>query len=91
MAYGVRYTAEAEADLARISSVDPVAASTILDQIDRLAADPASLSRKPGFPHRPFQKYQFSAGGFFVTVLFQYSADETDIEIRAIGVVADDT
>jgi hypothetical protein len=89
MAYGVRYTAEAEADLARISSIDPVAASTILDEIDRLAADPVSLSRKPGFPHRPFQKYQFNAGGLIVTILFQYSADEQDIEIQAIGVVAD--
>jgi hypothetical protein len=88
MAYGVRYTAEAEADLARIAERDPVAASIILDELDRLAQDPVGLSRRPSFPHRPFQKYQFTAGDQFVTVLFVYSSDETDIEIQAIGVVA---
>jgi hypothetical protein len=88
VAYGVAFKPEADADLARVASADPVAASIVLDAIDRLATDPVNLSRKPSFPHRPFQKYQFWAADLFVTVLFSYGPDEQSLIIEGIGFVA---
>ena len=87
MTYGVRWLPSAEADLTRVASIDAAAASEVLDRIDELAADPVGLSRRAGFPHPPFQKFQFWTGDLFVTVLFQYAQDESSIEIVAIGFV----
>lgn len=67
-------------------------ASHVLDQLDRLAEDPVGLSRPPSFPHPLYQKYQFfwppdAPPEAHLTVLFQFSQDETTLHIIAIGVV----
>jgi len=89
MSYGISLTPDVEADLARLPAM---LASHVLDQLDRLAADPVGLSRPPAFPHPLYQKYQF----FFppeappeahVTILFQFSQDETSLHIVGKGVV----
>lgn len=91
MSYGVRWAPEADEDLNRIASEDPVAASFILDRIDELARDPVNLSQPPSFPHRLIPKFQFWAPAvgirLHVTVLFRYSVDEKFIEIIGIGTV----
>jgi len=87
MPYSVLFSPEAHDDLARVAGVDQVAASVTLDEIDRLAVDPVGLSRKPSFPHRPLQKYQFWAVNLFVTVLFSYGVDEQSIVVEGIGFV----
>ena len=89
MSYAVEMTPDAESDFARLSGM---LASHVLDQLDRLAEDPVGLSRPPAFPHPLYQKYQFSwppeaPPEAYVTILFQYSQDETTLQILGIGVV----
>jgi hypothetical protein len=55
MPYSVSWLPTADDDLTRIASIDPVAASKILDLVDNLASDPIGLSRRAGFPHLPFK------------------------------------
>jgi len=91
MNYGVRWKPEADEDFDRIASRHPIAASFILDQVDKLAEDPVRMGRRPSFPHQLLPKLQFWAPAdnvlLHVTVLFRYSQDERWIEIVAIGVV----
>ena len=88
MSYDVRLTPDAERDYARLQ---PLLASHVHDQLERLAADPVGLSQRPSFPHPLYQKYQFfwppDSEDVHVTILFQYSQDETAIEIVGIGFV----
>ena len=90
MGYGIIYSAEADADYRRIVAKHPIVASRILDEIDKLAVDPVSLALRPSFPHQFFPKYQFWAdiesGRCFITILFQYAVNESDILIRGIGI-----
>lgn len=63
----------------------------ILDRLDALAANPVELSRKVIFPHLPVgQLFQFwceaDDTSYFVTVFFQYSQDETTLEIFGLSV-----
>jgi hypothetical protein len=50
VSYAVAYSPEAEEDLGKLP---PLVASFVLDEIDRLAADPVALSRPAHFPYRP--------------------------------------
>jgi hypothetical protein len=89
MSYVAKLTPDAEADLARLP---PMVASHVLDQLDRLAADPVGLSQPPSFPHPLYQKYQFpwppdGPLESMLTILFVYSQDETTIEVVGIGIV----
>jgi hypothetical protein len=89
MSYTISLTTDAESDLARFP---PMLASHVLDQLDRLAADPVGLSRPPSFPHPLYQKFEFfwppnGPPEAYVTVLFQYSQDETALIVMMIGVV----
>ena len=89
MSYAVELTPVAEGDL---DSLPPMLASHVLEQLDRLAADPVRLSRRGSFPHPLYQKYQFywppdAPREAEVTILFRYSQDETTLEIVGIGVV----
>ena len=87
MSYEVSLTDEAEDDLGRIE--DPLLRSHVLDQLDHLSRAPATLSRPAGFPHLPYQKYQFWSPDHTIhfTVLFQYSQDERLLIVVGIGVV----
>jgi hypothetical protein len=89
MSYAVELTQTAERDLA---GLQPLLASHVLEQLDRLAAAPVRLSRRGAFPHPLHQKYQFpwppdAPREADVTILFRYSQDETTLEIVGIGVV----
>lgn len=89
MSYQVRLSPVAEGDLSRMNGM---LAHHVLDQLEQLAGNPVGLSRPPSFPHPLYQKYQFfwppdAQPEAHVTVLFQYSQDETALEIVAIGVV----
>ena len=89
MSYAVALTPVAERDL---EALPPMLASHVLDQLDRLAADPVRLSRRASFPHPLYQKYQFdwptdAPPEAEVTILFRYSQDDTTLEIVGIGVV----
>ena len=86
MSYNVAYEDEASEGLLRLP---PVIASKVLDEIDKLAEDPAGLSRPSYFPYLPVgQIYQFWCEDgdrrFWVSVFFQYSPDETSIIILAV-------
>ena len=87
MSYALRFSDEAEDDFHRLR--DPVLQSFVLDQLDQLCLAPAALSRRAGFPHLPYQKFEFWSPDqtTYFTVLFQYSQDETTIIVVAIGVV----
>jgi hypothetical protein len=87
MSYGVEFAAEAEADLA---ALPPVAASLLLDEIERLATDPVGLSRKSHFPFLPgrqlFSTRCAAEGTTYVfTVLFRYGQDEQALYILQIA------
>src|SRR5437016_4668756 len=86
MSYSVAFEDEASQGLMRLP---PVIASKVLDEIDRLAQDPAALSRPTYFPFLPVgQIYQFwcedTQHRFWVSVFFQYSKDEKTIIILAV-------
>jgi hypothetical protein len=88
MPYQLRYTPRAEADLDRVPS-------GLLDKLEehlqRLAEDPAGLSRPSAFPFPPdcqlsqFHCKYFDDLRYHFTVLFRYGADETTLQI--LGVV----
>ena len=89
MSYAVSLTPDAESDLARLPAL---LASYVLDQIDLLAQNPVALSQPPSFPHTLYQKYQFfwppdAPAEVHVTILFQYSQDETTLHIVGNGIV----
>jgi hypothetical protein len=88
MPYAVEWASPAEDDLAKL---DPMEASFVLDQIDRLAASPQALCTAPGFPHpEHFWKFSFwcreEADRVFITVLFSWSKTDDSIRIEMIGV-----
>src|SRR5579859_1779881 len=91
MPYGVVWKRPAEEDFDAIAAAHPLAASQILDQIDRLAEDPVALARKPSFPHPLFPKYQFwiedvdDLHHLYVTVLFSHVPGKQEIAIEYIG------
>jgi hypothetical protein len=87
MSYNVAYQDEASKAL---SKLPPIIASKILDEIDRLAQDPAALSRPSYFPYQPIgQIYQFwcedTEHRFWISIFFQYSIDEISIIVLAIS------
>ena len=87
MSYGVEFAAEAEADLA---ALPPIAASLLLDEVERLATDPVGLSRKSHFPYLPgrqlFSTRCTAEGATYVfTVLFRYGQDEQTLYILQIA------
>ena len=71
MSYEVIFTPDADEDYARID--DPLFKSHVLDQIDRLAADPHRLGRPGSFPHLAANTFGFWGrdGKTYVTVLFE--------------------
>ena len=86
MSYNVVFGPRAEEDFRNIG--DPVLQSHVLDELDKLAADPVGLSARGSFPHLFGQKYQFWSADRAVhfTVLFMFKDDNT-IYILDIGVV----
>ena len=87
MSYRVVFGTRAEEDFEHIA--DPILQSHVLDQLDRLAADPLALSRRGGFPHLFGQKYQFWSPDHrtHFTVLFVFGEGEDVIHVLDIGVV----
>ena len=87
MSYVVSLTPEAEEDLRRLK--DPVLQSHVLDELEHLAKSPVALSRRAGFPHLMYQKYQFWSPDHTIhfTALFQYGQDARTLFILGIGVV----
>jgi len=89
MAYAVDWAAQAEDDLGRL---DPMDASNVLDQVDRLADNPGGLSSPPGFPH-PEGLWKFNFWGRddsrrnYFTVLFSWAKTDDRLVIVGIGVV----
>ena len=88
MPFGVRWAPRAQDDLRRLP---PALAGRCLDAVDRLAADPVRLSHGPRLAHEVYQRYSVWAQTdqgeeCLLTVLFQYSQDEIDIEIIGLGV-----
>ena len=86
MIYDVVFGPSAGEDFDNIG--DPVLQSHVLDELDKLAADPVRLSRRAGFPHLLGQKYQFWSPDrtVYFTVLFIYQGPNT-IHLLNIGVV----
>ena len=88
MSYNVVFAPEAESDYETIG--DPVLQSHVLDELDKLSADPQGLGRPGSFPHYLHWKYQFwcttAEHRIHVTVLFDYTGTDT-ITIIAIGVI----
>ena len=88
MSYAVVWGPEAEDDYAKLPQ--PVQ-SRLLDEIDRLAADPVALSVKSHFPYRPDRQMfratieDESGRTFYLYVLFKYLADETSIYLSEIA------
>jgi hypothetical protein len=87
MNYNVAYEDDASEALLRLP---PIIASKVLDEIDKLAEDPAGLSRRAYFPYLPTgQIFQFwcedADHRFWISVFLQYSVDETGIIILAIA------
>jgi hypothetical protein len=91
MPYGVAFTPEAEEDVVRLAQEHPELASFVLDQIERLAQSPTTLSTAEGFPYHPHQRYAFWGEGpderAHVHVFFQYGQDEQTLWITGVGVV----
>lgn len=87
MSYAVVFGPRAEDDFHNIG--DPVLQSFVLDELDKLAADPVGLSRRAGFPHPLGQKYQFWSPDrtTHITLLFQYGQRENEIHLLDIGIV----
>ena len=87
MSYKVVFGPWAEEDFEQIG--DPVLQSHVLDELDRLAANPVGLSRRGGFPHLFGQKYQFWSPDrrTHFTVLFLFGQGEDVIHVLNIGVV----
>ena len=89
MSYAVVWGPEAEADYAKLPALIQ---SHLLDEIDRLAADPISLSVKSHFPYRPdrqmFRVSRENEDGraYFLYVLFKYGTDENTILLTEIAV-----
>lgn len=89
MSYDVELTPQAEDDLRSIADLDPLLASYVLDQLDRLALDPVGLSRRGGFPYLPGQRFEFwSPDGYRIIVLFRYAAGESTLVILDVGYIA---
>ena len=88
MSYNVVFAPEAESDYEKIG--DPILQSHVLDELDKLAADPRRLGRPGAFPHYLHWKYQFwctsSERRIHVTVLFDYTGPDT-ITLLAIGII----
>ena len=91
MPYAVIFTPEAEDNLQNIAHADPLLASRILDEAERLAQDPTSLSSPGGVPFLPQQRYSFwfdpQEKKTHIHLFFQYGQDEQSIWITGIGVV----
>jgi hypothetical protein len=89
MAYAVDWAVQAEEDLQRL---DPLDASYVLDQVDRLAEDPGGLCSPPGFPH-PEGLWKFNFWGcdgsrrIYFTVLFSWAKADDRLIIVGVGVV----
>jgi hypothetical protein len=91
MPYAVVFTPEAESDLSRLADKDPLLASYVLDQAERLAQNPTELSHRGGVPFPPMQRYSFWGEGDYAStglhLFFQYGQDEQTIWITGVGVV----
>lgn len=89
MPFAIVWSRRGDEDFERLAAENPVAASQILDQIERLAENPIGLALPPSFPNPLLPKYVFwisiENGFWFVTVLFRYLDDEETIEIRGIA------
>ena len=74
MSYAVVLGPEAEEDLARLP---PLVASFLLDELDRLAADPVALSRPSHVPYPPnaqaFRtRFEHEGVRYFFHIQFKY-------------------
>jgi mRNA-degrading endonuclease RelE of RelBE toxin-antitoxin system len=89
MSYAVVWAPEAEADYARLPALIQ---SHLLDEIDRLAKDPVSLSIRSHFPYRPdrqmfrVSKQHEDGRSYQLYVLFKYATDEKAIRLTEIAV-----
>jgi mRNA-degrading endonuclease RelE of RelBE toxin-antitoxin system len=88
MSYAVVWGPEAEDDYAKLP---PLVQSRLLDEIDRLVADPVRLSIPSHFPYRPDrQLFRVTVEDendqtFYLYVLFKYLSDESSIYISEIA------
>jgi hypothetical protein len=91
MSYRVVWGTSGDEDFHAIAATDPIAASKLLDQIDRFAENPVTHARAPGLPHISYPKFQFwiptddGEENFYFTVLFAYLKNEDAIEIVGIA------
>jgi hypothetical protein len=71
-----------------LDRLEPLSASQLLDQIDRLAEDPARLSHRSSITYVvKHQYFECDIEGYFVVVFFQYGQDEQTIYITDLGIV----
>jgi mRNA-degrading endonuclease RelE of RelBE toxin-antitoxin system len=86
MSYGVALSSEAQRAL---DALPAEIASACIDELELLASAPVRLSRPAVFPYAAGegQIYSFERGPFRVTIFFRYHADETTLDVYAIGFV----
>jgi len=86
MPFGVEWAPRGDDDYNRLP---PLLASRVLEEIDKLAANPLHLSRPAKGPNQLYQRHVFlcehDGEEVVVTIVFQYSQDELSIEIMGIG------
>jgi Txe/YoeB family toxin of Txe-Axe toxin-antitoxin module len=89
MSYAVSFSPEADEDFDRMAAKDPLLASHVLDEIDRLAEDPRGLSLPPSLPHLLYPRYECwgrnDDRSHRIIILFRYTARPNEIEIVGIG------
>ena len=88
MAFAVAYSKKAEAALNGMPA--PVAAR-VVEEVDRLAENPAGLSRPAAWPLSwDGQVYPFAfdheGARYYVPVVFKYGADEQIMHVESIAV-----
>ena len=93
MSYAVVWGPEAEEDYAKLPAL---VQSRLLDEIDRLAVDPATLSVKSHFPYRPDRQLfrvtveHDDEKTYYLHVLFKFTPDEKSIYLSEIAVQVED-
>ncbi len=88
MSFAVVLSPEAEEDLGKLP---PLVASYVLDELDRLAANPGGLRRPSHFPYLPgaqafhCEPYEHEGVRYFPYVQFKYGQDEQSLYILFIA------
>lgn len=87
MGFAVVLSPEAER---RLDQLPPIVASFLLDELDRLAANPHGLSVKAHFPYPPIgqafrTQFEHDDVRYFFYIAFRYGQDEQSLYVEFIA------